>query len=70
MVFRYEWCLRPGSTANRLKGRDSWMGHRPGTVEAGPAGQREEPGGSALFTQASAHHTGSTAAGKDLHIPT
>lgn len=45
-------------------------GHRRGTVEAGPAGQREEPGGSALFTQASAHHTGSTVAGKDLHIPT
>jgi len=45
-------------------------GHHHGTGEEGPAGQREEPGGSALFTRASAHHTGSTAAGKDPHIPT
>ena len=29
MVSRYEWRLRPDSTANRLRGRDSWAGPPP-----------------------------------------
>ena len=37
MVSRFEWCLRPGSTANRLRGRDLRAGPTPvGEWRAGP----------------------------------
>ena len=66
MVSRYEWHLGqvPQQTQVEVRGQ----GHHRGTGEEGPAGQREEPGGSTLFTQASVHDTGNTAAGKDLDI--